>query len=112
MGSSVSVHGGNHFLEKVFSPGPPFTKTFNELWGLILSERFPVVRGRTSPVLYLRTRCDQESSELACNDDARSGSRTSELRRFMNRGNYYLIVDGYGSSSRGNYSLEVQAVSY
>ena len=44
---------GNHFLENVFSPGPPSTKTFNELWGLILSERFPVVRGRTSPVLHL-----------------------------------------------------------
>ena len=28
----VTVHGGNHFLEKVFSPGPPSTKTFNELW--------------------------------------------------------------------------------
>ena len=56
--------------------------------------------------LYLRTGCDT-GSELVCNDDSNPpGGFGSRVRRRLEAGTYYLVVDGFGTNS-GTYNLTV-----
>jgi hypothetical protein len=58
-------------------------------------------------VLYLREVCDDPDSELACNDDnTPPGGYGSYVSETLPPGEYFLIVDGYGSDS-GSYQLTV-----
>jgi hypothetical protein len=58
-------------------------------------------------VLHLRQTCDDPGSELACNDNHYPpGSNGSLISATLTPGEYFLIVDGYGSSS-GAYQLTV-----
>jgi hypothetical protein len=58
-------------------------------------------------VLYLREVCDDPGSELACNDDSTPpGNYGSYVSEILPAGEYYLIVDGYGSNY-GSYELAV-----
>ena len=59
-------------------------------------------------LLSVRRSCEDDSSEVACNDDA-AGRRTSAVQ--LDRpslGDYYIIVDGY-SDERGVVVLNVEA---
>lgn len=55
--------------------------------------------------LYIVRSCGQMSTELACNDDAGSTSR-SRLSATLEPGEYFLVVDGYGDAS-GTYEMIV-----
>jgi hypothetical protein len=63
---------------------------------------------RFDTVLALRSACDDEDSELICNDDHGGGEgleRTdSRIEEEVEAGTYYLLADGFVSSS-GNYEL-------
>lgn len=57
--------------------------------------------------LYLLGACGDTRSEIACNDDAPSTSR-SEIGATLEPGIYYLVVDGFGSA-RGEYEVTLTA---
>ena len=57
-------------------------------------------------VLHLRRECDDQSTQIACNDDAGEGV-LSKLEVTLDPGTYYLIVDGYSTSNRGPYRLAI-----
>ncbi len=59
-------------------------------------------------VLYVRSRCADTSTELACSDDVSSTVRKSTITVALDPGYYYLIVDGKNSTALGNYQLEVE----
>jgi len=57
-------------------------------------------------VLYIRTVCDGALSELECNDDAgRDGFSLIEIE--LPPGRFFLIVDGFGAESSGEYLLRL-----
>ncbi|MFO0604088.1 MAG: hypothetical protein U0324_12980 [Polyangiales bacterium] len=58
-------------------------------------------------VLMLRRACDSATGELACNDDV-PGATTSLIRRVVDPGDYYVVVDQYGMGGTGGaYTLNV-----
>lgn len=56
-------------------------------------------------VLHLRGDCVERPSELACNDD-HGDNRHSRIERALDRGQYYVIVDGFRSDQSGEFTLE------
>lgn len=60
-------------------------------------------------VLHVRSACSG-GTELGCNDDS-GGTRRSELTVTLSPGMYYVIADGYSTSSSGTYVLELRNVS-
>ena len=60
-------------------------------------------------IIYLLDRCDQNATEIACNDDgsqcANYGSRVQ--REFIAGQSYFIVVDGYGSNA-GSFTINVQ----
>lgn len=65
-------------------------------------------RGSAHPdtVVYVRERCGDPSSEIACNDDF--GTLASAASFYATQGRSYdIVVDGYGTSSAGDYQLIV-----
>jgi hypothetical protein len=60
--------------------------------------------GAYDSVLHLRSVCDSQASQLACDDD--SGPNTgSLLLQILPAGSYYLWVDTYGTGTGGAYTL-------
>ncbi len=57
--------------------------------------------------LYIRRDCLDESTELACNDD-HMDTRHSLIETTLDRGTYYVFVDGYSSGGQGTYTLNVE----
>ncbi|HQK18613.1 MAG TPA: DUF4215 domain-containing protein, partial [Polyangiaceae bacterium] len=55
-------------------------------------------------VLYVRSQCDNVSSELACNDSASTGAEKVTLPVVKNTP-YYVFVDGYGAAKSGPFVL-------
>lgn len=53
--------------------------------------------------LYIQTACGDGRTELVCNDDAPTTSR-SEVAATLDPGLYYLVVDGYGTAT-GQYEV-------
>ena len=61
-------------------------------------------------VLYLRSDCRQQRSELECNDDA-GGRTTSRLELDLNAGQtVYVFVDGFGQNDAGSWTLTIETV--
>jgi len=54
--------------------------------------------------LYLRARCEDASSELACNDDFQTNLR-SQLAARVAPGTYYVFSDSYSREQSGDYAL-------
>jgi len=73
--------------------------------------------GDDDTLIYLRDHCAIEDveAELACNDDYRENSYTSQINVSLEAGqSVFLFVDGYNGSEgpwSGGYSLEVEASS-
>ncbi|MBI5491003.1 MAG: putative metal-binding motif-containing protein [Deltaproteobacteria bacterium] len=60
--------------------------------------------------LHIRSRCDDPSSEIACDDDGGSCSVCSMLSGLtLEAGTYYLIMDTFSSGTGGTYTLSVTA---
>jgi hypothetical protein len=59
-------------------------------------------------VLYLRSDCEDPTSEIACSDDSQ-GSDGSSFDRRLEPGTYYLFVDGFGAAA-GPYTLTVDGI--
>jgi hypothetical protein len=55
-------------------------------------------------VLSLRSACDRESSEVACNDDDTS-QRTSRIETDLDAGTYYVVVDGFYQGNSGAFTI-------
>jgi len=62
-------------------------------------------------VLYLRSNCQQQATELACNDDIANDSNHSQITAVVSPGVYYLVVDAHDSASAGQYQLHVDLLN-
>jgi hypothetical protein len=61
-------------------------------------------------VIYLRSDCDEEASELACDDDGGdlgAGKASKMFVQDVAAGTYYVVVDAYGQQSIGAFKLTV-----
>jgi hypothetical protein len=56
--------------------------------------------------IYVRSDCTDQTSELACNDDA-GDNRHSMLETELDPGTYFVFVDGFASANQGAFSLDV-----
>ncbi|MCB9601106.1 MAG: hypothetical protein H6720_12255 [Sandaracinus sp.] len=61
-------------------------------------------------VLHLHTGSCASGGEVACDDDGGDGS-TSYLDRVLEAGTHFLVVDGFGMGSSGEYVLEVDVTT-
>ena len=57
--------------------------------------------------IYIRRTCLDESTEVACNDDHQD-TRHSLIETTLDRGTYYVFVDGFSSGNQGQYTLRVE----
>ncbi|MEM9195232.1 MAG: hypothetical protein AAGF12_39030 [Myxococcota bacterium] len=57
--------------------------------------------------IHLRRDCTDASTELACNDD-HNDNRHAFIETTLDRGTYFLVVDGYASGNEGTFTLDVQ----
>ncbi|HJL15993.1 MAG TPA: hypothetical protein RMH99_10065 [Sandaracinaceae bacterium LLY-WYZ-13_1] len=76
------------------------------VYSLTLEERAMVsvtINSDYDGALYLLGACGEVRSEIACNDDAPSTSR-SQVESTLDPGTYYVVVDGYGNAS-GEFEL-------
>ncbi len=59
-------------------------------------------------VLYLRSSCDDASTEEDCDDDSNPpGDRGSRFGETLEPGTYFLILDSYGNPGGGDYEVEL-----
>jgi len=59
-------------------------------------------------VLYIRSACDDDETEVACSDDG-GPAATARLEQNFDPGQYFLFVDGYGSEG-GEFALDVDVL--
>ncbi len=59
--------------------------------------------------LHVRSACDVASSEVGCNDDCGSTSRSCIGPLTLDAGSYYVIQDGFSSGS-GSFTLTIAAI--
>lgn len=57
--------------------------------------------------LHIRRDCADAGSELACNDDTQD-NRHSEIETTLDRGTYFLIVDGFSENSEGEFEIDFE----
>ncbi len=60
--------------------------------------------------LYIRRDCTDPSTEIACNDDS-PDNRHSMVEATLDRGTYYVFVDGFANSSQGSFTMDVDVSS-
>lgn len=56
--------------------------------------------------IYVRSDCTDQTSELACNDDA-GDNRHSMLETELEPGTYYVFMDGFASGNQGEFTIDV-----
>ncbi len=59
-------------------------------------------------VLHVRKDCTDRSSELGCNDDFERDERTSQLDLSLERGTYYVVVDGFAPQMQGSFKVRYE----
>jgi hypothetical protein len=59
--------------------------------------------------LYVRARCEDPSTELACNDDFTDG-RSSQVTLTADPGSYFIVTDSYSRGEAGSYGLLVERI--
>jgi hypothetical protein len=82
----------------------------DELYRITLTRRSIVKLSLASDydaALYIRRDCTQQSTELACNDDS-TDNRHSYVETTLDRGTYYVIVDGFRTGNQGTFRLDYQ----
>lgn len=60
--------------------------------------------------LYVRRACDEEPSEVACNDDA-GDTRHAALDLDLDAGDWFVFVDGFDTEESGRFALTVSMTS-
>ncbi len=60
-------------------------------------------------VVYVRSDCDNSSTELGCNDDNGTNDNSTLIVDRVEAGSYFVVVDTANSNGSGDYRLEVQA---
>ncbi len=83
------------------------TRSNDRVYRLRLRRRSRVVmnlNGDYDCSLHIRSDCADGATEVACNDDT-NGASHSMIDTTLDRGTYYVIVDGYGAGSAGSFSL-------
>jgi hypothetical protein len=81
-----------------------------EVYRFTLSAKTTVVAEASGfdTVLYLRSSCQDRSTELACNDDEVINNPASKLiLDALEPGSYFLFLDAYDESASGRYTLTV-----
>jgi len=82
----------------------------DELYRITLTRRSLVKLSLSSDydaVLHLRRDCTQQTTELACNDDS-TDNRHSYVEATLDRGTYYVVVDGFRTGNQGTFRLDYQ----
>ena len=77
-----------------------------EQYSRVIFETLHPEANRYDTTLYIRSDCSNPETEIACNDDG-GDSTLSRIERDMEPGTYYIILDGYSSTSVGDYLLDV-----
>jgi hypothetical protein len=85
------------------SPDLPYRIEMETAFNLVAE----VVDAPFDTVLHLRRVCDDQSSQIACDDDGGDGVMSRIEQSGLEAGTYYLIMDGYGSGSSGRYTLQI-----
>lgn len=57
--------------------------------------------------IYIRSACTDPGTEVACNDDA-PDNRHSSVEAVLDRGTYYVYVDGFADNSQGSFTMDVE----
>ncbi|MFK7985898.1 MAG: hypothetical protein AB8I08_07680 [Sandaracinaceae bacterium] len=57
--------------------------------------------------VYIRSDCTDISTEVACNDDSQD-NRHSAVDVVLDRGTYYVFVDGFADASQGAFTMDVE----
>ncbi len=57
--------------------------------------------------IYIRRDCTDMSTEVACNDDE-GDNRHSVVETVLDRGTYYVFVDGFADRSQGAFTMDVE----
>ncbi len=83
------------------------------VYQLVLTQRSHVVITTTQQydgVLHIRRDCSDPATELACNDDE-GDNRHSRVDTVLDRGTYYVVVDGFANNNQGSFTMDVQVTS-
>lgn len=56
--------------------------------------------------IYIRRDCTDITTEVGCNDDS-GDNRHSLLETVLDRGTYYVFVDGFGDANQGSFTMDV-----
>ncbi|MEM6958785.1 MAG: hypothetical protein AAF645_24090 [Myxococcota bacterium] len=68
------------------------------------------LQGSHDAALHIRRDCQDSTTELACNDD--DGQATnSRITTTLDRGTYYVVVDGFSSGNEGTFTLNYETGS-
>lgn len=57
--------------------------------------------------IYVRSSCTDMTTEVACNDDT-TDNRHSTIETVLDRGTYFVFVDGFSDRSQGSFTMEVE----
>jgi len=57
--------------------------------------------------IYIRRNCTDMTTEVACDDDT-GDNRHSAIDTVLDRGTYYVFVDGFSNRSQGSFTLDVE----
>ena len=107
--AGTPVHGSTQQGESVTQGSCASGTAREQVYRLELSGRAQVravIESSFDGALYMLRSCGQPQTEIACNDDAPSTTR-SEISTTLDPGIYFLVVDGYGDES-GEYDLIVE----
>lgn len=80
------------------------------VYRLVLTQRSRVRISATQQydgAIYIRRDCADPGTELACNDDAQD-NRHSAVEAVLDRGTYFVFVDGFANSSQGSFTMDVE----
>lgn len=58
-------------------------------------------------VLHVQTRCGEEDTEIACNDDVVPGNLRSMVQLESGAEQVYVLIDGHGGRASGNFVLNI-----
>lgn len=82
----------------------------DQVYKIVLARRATVrisVEADYDAALHLRRDCADGTTELGCNDDS-TDNRHSFLENTLERGTYFVIVDGFRTGNTGSFTLDVQ----